>query len=138
MHTRDLIKKGEKIEKLALVQASAEAGNVFDERERAALAWAETVTAYGKSGNRGMIQQDLFERCFCYAPPWGSPGVIFLSSETRNCGSHIAQFGGKVRAHNVQKFGAEDRSAGRELRKMPQVPFGESCATASHDLHRAG
>ena len=44
MHTRDLIKKGEKIEKLALVQASAEAGNVFDERERAALAWAETVT----------------------------------------------------------------------------------------------
>jgi AhpD family alkylhydroperoxidase len=44
MHTRDLIKKGEKIEKLALVQASAEAGNVFDERERAALAWVETVT----------------------------------------------------------------------------------------------
>jgi len=44
MHTRDLIKKGEKIEKLALVQASAEAGDVFDERERAALAWAETVT----------------------------------------------------------------------------------------------
>jgi alkylhydroperoxidase family enzyme len=44
MHTRDLIKKGEKIEKIALVQASAEAGNVFDERERAALGWAETVT----------------------------------------------------------------------------------------------
>jgi AhpD family alkylhydroperoxidase len=44
MHTRDLIKKGEKIGKLALVQASAEAGNVFDKRERAALAWAETVT----------------------------------------------------------------------------------------------
>ena len=44
MHTRDLIKKGEKIEKLALVQASTESGNVFDERERAALAWAETVT----------------------------------------------------------------------------------------------
>ena len=43
-HTRDLLKKGEKIEKLALVQAWAEAGNLFDERERAALAWAETVT----------------------------------------------------------------------------------------------
>jgi AhpD family alkylhydroperoxidase len=77
MHTRDLIKKGEKIEKLALVQASAEAGNVFDERERAALAWAETVTAYGKSGNRGMIEWDLFERCFCYAPPWGSRDAMF-------------------------------------------------------------
>ena len=44
MHTRDLLKKGVKIEKLALVQAWAEAGSLFDERERAALAWAETVT----------------------------------------------------------------------------------------------
>jgi AhpD family alkylhydroperoxidase len=50
MHTRDLIKKGEKIEKLALVQASAEGGNVFDERERAALAWAETVTRVAQTG----------------------------------------------------------------------------------------
>ncbi|MDA9530274.1 carboxymuconolactone decarboxylase family protein [Bradyrhizobium sp. CCBAU 25338] len=44
MHTRDLLKGGVEIEKLALVQAWAEAGNLFDERERAALAWAETVT----------------------------------------------------------------------------------------------
>lgn len=44
MHTRDLIKKGVKIEKLALVQAWVEGGELFSERERAALAWAETVT----------------------------------------------------------------------------------------------
>jgi AhpD family alkylhydroperoxidase len=44
MHMRDLLKRGQKLEKLALVQAWAEAGNLFDERERAALAWAETVT----------------------------------------------------------------------------------------------
>ena len=44
MHTRDLLKSGVKIEKLALVQAWSEAGNLFDARERAALAWAETVT----------------------------------------------------------------------------------------------
>jgi alkylhydroperoxidase family enzyme len=50
MHTRDLLKKGQKIEKLALVQAWAEAGNVFDERERAALAWAETVTRVAETG----------------------------------------------------------------------------------------
>ncbi|WP_334382458.1 MULTISPECIES: carboxymuconolactone decarboxylase family protein [unclassified Bradyrhizobium] len=50
MHTRDLLKKGEKIEKLALVQAWAEAGNLFDERERAALAWAETVTRVADTG----------------------------------------------------------------------------------------
>src|ERR1700745_1747246 len=44
MHTRDLLKKGLKIEKLALVQAWRESGSLFDERERAALAWTETVT----------------------------------------------------------------------------------------------
>jgi AhpD family alkylhydroperoxidase len=50
MHTRDLLKMGQKIEKLALVQAWAEAGNLFDERERAALAWAETVTRVADTG----------------------------------------------------------------------------------------
>ena len=49
-HTRDLLKKGQKIEKLALVQAWAEAGHLFDERERAALAWAETVTRVAETG----------------------------------------------------------------------------------------
>jgi AhpD family alkylhydroperoxidase len=44
LHTRDLTNNGVKIEKLALLQAWREAGSVFDERERAALAWAETVT----------------------------------------------------------------------------------------------
>jgi AhpD family alkylhydroperoxidase len=49
-HTRELLKKGQKVEKLALVQAAAEAGNLFDERERAALAWAETVTRVAETG----------------------------------------------------------------------------------------
>ncbi len=50
MHTRDLLKKGEKPEKLALLQAWREAGALFDERERAALAWAETVTRVAETG----------------------------------------------------------------------------------------
>lgn len=50
MHTRDLLKKGEKVEKIALLQAWREAGNLFDERERAALAWAETVTRAAEIG----------------------------------------------------------------------------------------
>jgi AhpD family alkylhydroperoxidase len=50
MHTRDLLKKGQTTEKLALVQAWAEAGHLFDERERAALAWAETVTRVAETG----------------------------------------------------------------------------------------
>jgi len=50
MHTRDLLKKGVKVEKLALVQAWNEAGGVFDARERAALAWAESVTLVAQTG----------------------------------------------------------------------------------------
>jgi len=44
MHTRDLLKKGVPVEKLALLQAWREAGDLFDAREQAALAWAESVT----------------------------------------------------------------------------------------------
>jgi AhpD family alkylhydroperoxidase len=50
MHTRELLKKGQQVEKLALVQAWAEAGSLFDDRERAALAWAETVTRVADTG----------------------------------------------------------------------------------------
>ncbi|MBR8184658.1 carboxymuconolactone decarboxylase family protein [Burkholderia ambifaria] len=57
MHTRDLVKKGVKVEKLALVQAWREAGNLFNERERAALAWAESVTLVAATG----VPDDAYE-----------------------------------------------------------------------------
>ena len=44
MHSRDLLKRGMAVEKLVLVPVWREAGDLFSERERAALAWAETVT----------------------------------------------------------------------------------------------
>ena len=50
LHTRDLLGRGVAIEKLALVQAWNEAGTLFSERERAALAWAETVTRVAQTG----------------------------------------------------------------------------------------
>lgn len=50
MHTRDLLKKGEPIEKIALLQAWREAGALFDAREQAALAWAESVTGVAETG----------------------------------------------------------------------------------------
>lgn len=50
MHTRDLLKKGVPVEKLALVQAWEEGGALFDARERAALAWAESVTRVATTG----------------------------------------------------------------------------------------
>ncbi|ATU94124.1 carboxymuconolactone decarboxylase family protein [Phyllobacterium zundukense] len=57
MHTRDLLKKGQQIEKIALLQAWAEAGNLFNERERAALAWAESVTRVAETG----VPNDAYE-----------------------------------------------------------------------------
>jgi len=44
MHSRDLLKSGLAVEKLVLVPAWRDAGAVFGSRERAALAWAESVT----------------------------------------------------------------------------------------------
>lgn len=50
MHSRDLLKSGLAVEKLVLVPVWREAGKVFDQRERAALAWAETVTRVAETG----------------------------------------------------------------------------------------
>jgi AhpD family alkylhydroperoxidase len=50
MHTRDLIKEGVAVEKLAVLQAWREAGKLFDVKERAALAWAESVTQVAQTG----------------------------------------------------------------------------------------
>jgi AhpD family alkylhydroperoxidase len=44
MHSRDLLKEGLAVEKLVLIPAWREAGELFDATERAALAWTETVT----------------------------------------------------------------------------------------------
>ncbi len=50
MHSRDLLKAGLPVEHLVLVAAWPEAGGIFGEQERAALAWAEAVTRLGDRG----------------------------------------------------------------------------------------
>jgi len=50
MHSRDLLKEGVPVEKLVLVPAWREGGALFDTTERAALAWAETVTRVAETG----------------------------------------------------------------------------------------
>jgi AhpD family alkylhydroperoxidase len=50
MHSRDLLKLGVPIDKLVLVPVWHEAGNLFSARERAAFAWAETVTRVAETG----------------------------------------------------------------------------------------
>ena len=57
MHTRSLQKMGVKIEKLALLQVWREAETLFDDQERAALAWAETVTRVAETA----IPDDAYE-----------------------------------------------------------------------------
>ena len=50
MHSRDLLNAGLPVEHLILVPVWSEAGDIFDDRERAALAWAEVVTRLGDRG----------------------------------------------------------------------------------------
>jgi AhpD family alkylhydroperoxidase len=50
MHSRELRELGASPEKIALVPAAGEAGELFDARERAALAWAEVVTRISATG----------------------------------------------------------------------------------------
>ena len=50
MHSRDLLKEGMTVEKLVLVPAWRAGGALFDDTERAALAWAETVTRVAETG----------------------------------------------------------------------------------------
>jgi AhpD family alkylhydroperoxidase len=44
LHSRDLLKGGVAVEKMMLVSAWREAGDIFTEKEKAALQWAESVT----------------------------------------------------------------------------------------------
>jgi len=50
LHTRDLLKGGMSQEKLVLLPVWREAGELFSEQERAALAWCETVTNVSQTG----------------------------------------------------------------------------------------
>ncbi|HEV2603533.1 MAG TPA: carboxymuconolactone decarboxylase family protein [Microvirga sp.] len=50
MHSRDLLNAGMPVEHLVLIAVWREAGGLFDEQERTALAWAEAVTRLGDHG----------------------------------------------------------------------------------------
>lgn len=50
MHSSDLRKSGLAVEKIVLVPVWHDAGALFSVRERAALAWAETVTRVAETG----------------------------------------------------------------------------------------
>ncbi|MCJ8156629.1 carboxymuconolactone decarboxylase family protein [Sphingomonas sp. LaA6.9] len=61
MHSRDLIKQGMSVEHLVLVPAWREAGTIFSDKERAALAWAEEVTLVASTGVSGAAYEAASE-----------------------------------------------------------------------------
>ncbi|QZT62594.1 carboxymuconolactone decarboxylase family protein [Mycolicibacterium austroafricanum] len=58
MHTRDARKHGVGEQKLDVLAAWTEAGELFDERERAALALTEAITELGRDG----VPDDVYAR----------------------------------------------------------------------------
>jgi AhpD family alkylhydroperoxidase len=72
LHTRDLVKNGVATEKLALVPVWREAGSVFDDRERTALRWAETVTRVTETA----IPDDEFQ---AVSAVFGEKGIVDLT-----------------------------------------------------------
>ena len=61
MHTRDARKLGVAEQKLDLLAAWAEAGDLFSERERAALALTEAITELGPGGVSDAVYADAEE-----------------------------------------------------------------------------
>ncbi|MCV7302107.1 carboxymuconolactone decarboxylase family protein [Mycobacterium barrassiae] len=59
MHSRELRDLGVSNEKIALVPVWHEADDLFDAREKAALAWAETVTHVATTGVPDSAYQDV-------------------------------------------------------------------------------
>jgi alkylhydroperoxidase family enzyme len=57
MHSKDLRAHGESEQRLYLLPGFREAPTVYSERERAALAWAEAVTAVGETH----VPDEVFE-----------------------------------------------------------------------------
>ena len=76
MHSRDLLKSGLNVEKLVLIPVWHDAGNVFTARERAALAWAETVTRVSETG----VPDTAYEPRLRSSMTWNSPISLMRSA----------------------------------------------------------
>jgi AhpD family alkylhydroperoxidase len=71
-HSRDLLKAGLPVPHLVLVAAWPEAGSIFDQQEKAGLAWAEVVTRLGDRG----VPDDAYEAA---AATFGAKQLVDLT-----------------------------------------------------------
>src|ERR1700681_801675 len=81
-HSRELRELGVSNEKVALVSVWDEAGELFDARERAALAWAETVTLISTTDCRDSTSYVLARRFSAPARAASLPGSPPRQSHT--------------------------------------------------------
>ena len=80
MHSRDLLKGGLTVEKLVLVPAWREAGELFSERERAALRWAETVT---RVADTAVPDAEFEAAAGQFSEKWVSLSLTYLALSAR-------------------------------------------------------
>ena len=74
MHSRDAVAGGERPERLYVVAGWREAGDLFDERERAALAFAEEMTHIADHG----VSDDVYEAAAEHFSEAELAALIFL------------------------------------------------------------
>ena len=74
MHSRDAVAGGERPERLYTVAGWREAGDLFDERERAALAFAEEMTDIADHG----VSDDVYDAAAEHFSEAELAGLIFL------------------------------------------------------------
>ena len=74
MHSRDAVAGGERPERLYTVAGWREAGDLFDERERAALAFAEEMTDIADHG----VSDDVYDDAAEHFSEAELAGLIFL------------------------------------------------------------
>ena len=74
MHSRDAVAGGERPERLYVVAGWREAGELFDERERAALAFAEEMTHIADHG----VSDDVYEAAAEHFSEAELAALIFL------------------------------------------------------------
>ena len=74
MHSRDAVEGGERPERLYVVAGWREAGDVFDDRERAALALAEEMTTIADHG----VSDDVYDAAAEHFSEADLAALIFL------------------------------------------------------------
>jgi AhpD family alkylhydroperoxidase len=97
MHLQEALQAGEDVNRVTLLTAWEEAGNFFDEKERAILALTDAVTLISKDG----LPQEIYEKCITlFGEPYTAHlilAIVSINSWNRIARSALTPPGEKVR-----------------------------------------